>query len=94
MTHYALAVDLGGTKVEAALVDSAGGLLAGSRHRHPTGAASTSDELAAAVTEAVRDALAALPAGATLLGAGIIVGAGLYLIRRERTPVVTLPEGG
>jgi len=71
VTDYALAVDLGGTKVEAALVDSAGGLLAGSRHRRPTGAGSTSDELAAAVTEAVRDALAALPAGATLLGAGI-----------------------
>lgn len=35
-----------------------------------------------------------LPDGVTLLGAGIIVGAGLYLIRRERTPVVTLPEGG
>jgi len=71
VTDYALAVDLGGTKVEAALVDSAGGLLAGSRHRRPTGAGSTSDELAAAVTEAVQDALAALPAGATLLGAGI-----------------------
>lgn len=34
-----------------------------------------------------------LPDGVTLLGAGIIVGAGLYLIRRERAPVVTLPEG-
>lgn len=71
VTHYALAVDLGGTKVEAALVDAAGAVLAASRHRRPTGAASTSDQLAAAVTEAVRDALAALPAGATLLGAGI-----------------------
>lgn len=71
MTDYALAVDLGGTKVEAALVDAAGAVLAASRHRRPTGAASTSDQLAAAVTEAVRDALAALPDGATLLGAGI-----------------------
>lgn len=71
MTHYALAVDLGGTKVEAALVDETGMLLAASRHRRPTGAASTSVELTAAVTEAVRDALAALPDGATLLGAGI-----------------------
>lgn len=71
MTHYALAVDLGGTKVEAALVDPSGALLDGSRHRRPTGAASTSEQLAAAVTEAVQDALAALPAGATLLGAGI-----------------------
>lgn len=71
MTHYALAVDLGGTKVEAALVDPSGALLDGSRHRRPTGAPSTSEQLAAAVTEAVQDALAALPAGATLLGAGI-----------------------
>ena len=71
MTHYALAVDLGGTKVEAALVYPSGSLLDGSRHRRPTGATSTSEQLAAAVTEAVRDALAALPAGATLLGAGI-----------------------
>lgn len=71
MTHYALAVDLGGTKVEAALVDPSGSLLDGSRHRRPTGASSTSEQLAAAVTEAVQDALAALPAGATLLGAGI-----------------------
>ncbi|MFN4002757.1 ROK family protein [Microcella sp.] len=71
MTDYALAVDLGGTKVEAALVDPSGALLDGSRHRRPTGAASTSEQLATAVTEAVRDALAALPDGATLLGAGI-----------------------
>lgn len=71
MTEYSLAVDLGGTKVEAALVDETGTVRAGSRHRRPTGATSTSDQLAAAVTEAVRDALAALPDGATLLGAGI-----------------------
>ena len=71
MTDYALAVDLGGTKVEAALVDAAGTVLAGSRHRRPTGSSSTSEQLAAAVTDAVRDALTALPAGATLLGAGI-----------------------
>lgn len=71
MTDYALAVDLGGTKVEAALVDPTGALLVGSRHRRVTGASSTSDQLAAAVTEAVRDALAALPDSATLLGAGI-----------------------
>ena len=71
MTEYALAVDLGGTKVEAALVDDRGSLLAASRHRRPTGATSTAEQLATAVTDAVRDALAALPDGATLLGAGI-----------------------
>ncbi len=71
MTDYALAVDLGGTKVEAALVDAAGAVLNGSRHRRPTGSTATSDQLAAVVTAAVQDALAALPDGATLLGAGI-----------------------
>jgi len=33
-----LAVDFGGTKVEAALVDARGALVAGSRQRRPTGA--------------------------------------------------------
>jgi len=37
MSTYALAVDLGGTKIEAALVDPAGVLLEGSRFRAPTG---------------------------------------------------------
>ncbi|WP_324287706.1 ROK family protein [Microcella daejeonensis] len=71
MTEYALAVDLGGTKVESALVDEHGAVLAASRHRRPTGSASTSEQLAAAVTGAVADALAALPADARLAGAGI-----------------------
>ncbi len=39
----ALAIDLGGTKVEAALVDETGALLDGSRHRATTGAAAASD---------------------------------------------------
>lgn len=71
MTDYALAVDLGGTKVEAALVDTDGAVLAGSRHRRATGARSTSAELVTAVTDAVRDALTALPVDSSLLGAGI-----------------------
>lgn len=71
MTDYALAVDLGGTKVEAALVDAHGTVLADSRHRRATGNSSSSQQLATAVTEAIQDALAALPVDATLLGAGI-----------------------
>jgi len=67
----ALAIDLGGTKVEAALVDASGTLLPASRFRSPTGRASSSDELAASVTSVVVSALAALPAGAELVGAGI-----------------------
>lgn len=71
MTTWALAVDLGGTKVEAALVDSDGALLPESRFRAPTGAQSTSDQLAASVDSVARQALALLPAGADLAGVGI-----------------------
>ena len=67
----ALAIDIGGTKAEAALVDSNGALVAGSRFRRPTGAGSTSDELAAAVRSVLSDALAARPAGANLFGVGV-----------------------
>lgn len=68
---YALAVDMGGTKVEAALVDPAGVVLASSRFRAPTGADRDSDQLAISVDEVVALAGAALPTGATLVGAGI-----------------------
>ncbi|WP_394551514.1 ROK family protein [Agromyces sp. MMS24-JH15] len=67
----ALAVDFGGTKVEAALVDATGGITAGSRHRRPTGATSTADALDASVADAIRAALDALPEGADLAGVGI-----------------------
>lgn len=67
----ALAVDFGGTKVEAALVDDRGILLPGSRHRQATGNTASSDELDAAVREVVLAARAELPAGAPLLGVGI-----------------------
>ena len=67
----ALAVDFGGTKVEAALVDADGRLLGPSRHRHPTGRDATSDELAAAVVDVTTRALADIPAGMSLIGAGI-----------------------
>ena len=68
---FALAVDLGGTKIEAALVDPAGVLLEGSRFRAPTGRASSSEQLAASADSVVTQALAALPDGAALLGVGI-----------------------
>lgn len=68
---YALAVDLGGTKVEAALVAPSGELLSGSRFRAPTGRTATSEQLAASADTVVIRALAALPAGATLVGVGI-----------------------
>ncbi|WP_127793061.1 ROK family protein [Agromyces sp. LHK192] len=67
----ALAVDLGGTKVEAALVGPDGTLEPGSRHRRPTGPAASSEDLVRAVAEAVGAAQAALPPDAELLGVGI-----------------------
>jgi glucokinase len=71
VTGYALAVDVGGTKMEAALVAEDGSLVAGSRTRRPTGREATPAVLDAAVREIVRHALAALPDDADLLGAGI-----------------------
>lgn len=67
----ALAVDFGGTKVEAALVDDRGHLVPGSRHRRPTGPAATSAMLESSVRDAVEAARTALPAGAMLVGVGI-----------------------
>jgi glucokinase len=67
----ALAVDLGGTKVEAALVDATGRLLPGSRMRDTTGPEKTRAELATAVSGVVERALSKLPEGAQLIGVGI-----------------------
>lgn len=71
MRSLALAVDLGGTKVEAALVDEHGELVAGSRSRQATGREADAAGLADAVGRVVRDALASLPDGAGIAGAGI-----------------------
>ena len=68
---YALAVDLGGTKVEAALVDDHGAVTGSSRHRSLTGPTATSDQLAAAVVSVVGRALAGLPARSDLVGVGV-----------------------
>ena len=66
----ALAVDFGGTKVEAAIVTDEGGVVPGSRHRAPTGREATSEALQASVREVVERALDA--AGeAELAGVGI-----------------------
>lgn len=67
----ALAVDLGGTKVEAALVDSTGSVLADTRFRSVTGAEQDSAGLAATVAGVVTAASSSLPADARLIGAGI-----------------------
>ncbi len=68
---FVLAIDLGGTTLESALVDDAGALLADSRSRRPTGPSITPEGLTAAVDAVVAETLAALPPGAELAGAGI-----------------------
>lgn len=67
----ALAVDVGGTKIEAALVDDRAALLPGTRHRAPTGPGRSADELADAVRRVIDDTLAAAPPGAPIVGAGV-----------------------
>jgi len=69
--EWALAIDVGGTKVEAGLVDSRGNLLTASRFRTPTGATATSAELSARTLAVARDALQHLPEGEMLAGVGI-----------------------
>ena len=91
MTDVALAVDLGGTKIEAALVDPAGVLLPGSRFRAPTGGESSSEQLAASATSVVTQALATLPADAALVGVGI-GSAGPITVDRGLVSPLNLPS--
>ena len=67
-----LAIDFGGTKVEAALVDSAGAIVPGSRTREATGAAAAQDRtvLERAVASVVSRCLA-LPDGGSVTAAGL-----------------------
>jgi glucokinase len=69
--RVALAVDLGGTKAEAALVDPRGAILPGTRFRQPTGPTRSSAELAASIDAVVRQVLETLPSDAELIGVGI-----------------------
>lgn len=71
MTRYALAVDVGGTKLEAALVAEDGTLARGSRSRQVTGRSATPASLDGAIGAVIEHALAAAPAGSELIGAGI-----------------------
>lgn len=56
-----LAVDIGGTKVDAAVVTAAGEVLRASVSRRPTGRESTRSEIAAHIRAAASEALAAVP---------------------------------
>lgn len=67
----ALALDLGGTKVDAALVDTDGVVVPGTAHRAPTGRDAARDDLADAVAGVAARALAHVGAGDRLIGIGI-----------------------
>ena len=88
---FALGVDLGGTKIEAALVDPTGTVLPGSRFRAPTGGTSTSEMLAASADTVVLQAIATLPEGATLGGVGI-GSAGPITVAEGRVSPLNLPN--
>lgn len=70
-TSVALAIDFGGTKVEAALVTSDGTLVDGTRFRQPTGRTAASADIENSVRSAVESSLETLPADATLVGVGV-----------------------
>lgn len=69
MTRLALAVDLGGTKVEAALVDESGVVMPGSRSRRPTGAKLTESRLQGSLVQVIRTVLSG--AAEPVIGIGI-----------------------
>jgi len=71
VTRVALAVDIGGTKLEAALVREDGEVLRASRQRRATGRDADAETLTAAIREAVAGALAVLSTDDELVGAGI-----------------------
>lgn len=87
---YVLAVDVGGTKVETALVDDHGVVLGASRHRASTGARATSEELAFAVRGVVLQTLASVPLGYPLVGVGIGC-AGPIQLRQGAVSPLNLP---
>ncbi|WP_460801034.1 ROK family protein [Microbacterium sp. GXF6406] len=71
MTGVALAVDVGGTKLEGALVTDAGSIIRGSRSRRETGRAASAASLDDALAAVVVHALSRMPEDAELIGAGI-----------------------
>jgi len=83
----ALAIDIGGTKAEAAIVATDGSLVAGSRVRAETGPRTTAHGLQSAVQSLVRACLAALPPGIRLIGAGIGSAGPLDRAARTVSPV-------
>ncbi|TQJ30955.1 ROK family protein [Microbacterium sp. SLBN-146] len=98
-----LAVDLGGTKVEAGLVTADGDVRTESVHRAPTGRERSADEILDAVGRVAASALSARRTSDRLVGAGIgsagpvdlVAGTAspLNLPAAEGLPLVTLVRG-
>ncbi len=70
MTRFVVALDLGGTKLDGALVSHAGDVVAASRSRVATGRELTADGLRAALAAVLTTAAAAVP-GVEITGIGI-----------------------
>ncbi|MGF3056293.1 ROK family protein [Microbacterium sp. YY-01] len=77
MTRLALAVDVGGSKLETALVAATGAVIDNSRHRRTTGPHTTASTITTALREAIAATLAHpflhpdAPQPAALVGAGV-----------------------
>ncbi|MFT4211857.1 MAG: ROK family protein [Microbacterium sp.] len=87
----ALALDIGGTKVESALVDSRGRLLPGTRHRAETGRVRTARQLDDAVATVARAALTAAADSTEVVGVGI-GSAGPIDVARGTVSPINLPQ--
>jgi glucokinase len=87
MVPFVLAVDLGGTKVEAAIVDASGAIAAGTRTRAATGPHSDITTLRAAVRAVVEGALSAADAGVRIVGVGVGSAGPIDTVHRMISPL-------
>lgn len=87
MTALALALDIGGTKLETALVTAIGAIVPGSRTRRPTGPTIEPEGMCTAIREAITAAVAALPESDELVGVGIGSAGPIDLIAGTIAPV-------
>lgn len=83
----ALAIDIGGTKVEAALIDQSGRRVEGSSFREPTGPTITRAGLEQAVLSAAARAFDARPADRDVIGVGIGSAGPIDLVAGTIAPV-------
>jgi glucokinase len=88
--EVALAVDIGGTKVDAALVTPAGQVLRATVARRPTGRTSTREQIAGSIRDAAATALAGLATGQRVRGIGV-GSAGPIDLRAGSVSPVNLP---